>query len=136
MTSTTESKPKSKAGRRALVVLGAVVAAVLVWFVAVPLLGNDVTVPASPGATERVDLGVGPVIGTALIAGLLGWALLAVLERFTQRALTVWTVIAVVVLIVSMPFMPGFSGTERTVLALLHLAVGAMLIVGFRRTAR
>ncbi|HEV2088874.1 MAG TPA: DUF6069 family protein [Cryptosporangiaceae bacterium] len=131
---TTTTRPPSpvtrRVARRVLVVVAAVVAAVVVWTVAVPVLGTDVTVPQGPGSGERTDLALAPVVATALVAGLLGWALLAMLERFTRRAHAVWTGIALTVLVFSMPWMPGFTGTERIVLVLLHLAVAAVLVPG------
>jgi len=122
----------NRVARRGLVVVGAVIAAVLVWIIAVPVLGASVTVPEAPGSTVREDLEVGPVVITALVAALAGWALLALLERFTTRALTVWTVIAVAVLVLTLPYLPGFTLTERLVLGIMHLAVAGVVIPGLR----
>lgn len=118
--------------RRALVVVGAVIAAALVWFVAVPVLGASVTVPEGPGSTVRTELEFPLVVITALVAALAGWALLAVLERITTKALTVWTVIAIAVLVLTLPYLPGFTVTERIVLGSMHLAVAGVLIPGLR----
>lgn len=98
--------------------------------------GVDVTVPEGPGATTRTTLTLGAVVATAVVASLAGWGSLALLERVTTRARTAWTVLAVVVLALSLPYLPGFSPAERVVLTLSHLAVGVPLIVGLRRTAR
>jgi hypothetical protein len=71
-------------------------------------------------------------------AALAAWALLALLERLTNRARTLWTVAAVVVLVASLagPLSgSGITATNRTVLVLLHLTVGAVLILTLRRTA-
>jgi len=126
---------QSRAARRGLVALGAVVAAVLVWVVAVPVLGATVTVPERPGSTNRTELPFGDVVVAAAVAALAGWALLAVLERFTTRARAIWTVIAVAVLVLTMPFMPGFTVTERLVLGAMHLTVAGVLIPGLRQTS-
>ncbi|SDY90305.1 hypothetical protein SAMN05444365_10474 [Micromonospora pattaloongensis] len=122
---------------RAIVVLAGVVAATLVWVIAVPVLGADVSVPKQYGSDEKTDLTVGAVIFAALFAGLAGWALLAVLETFAKRrAALIWTIIAVVVFLVTLPWqMPGFSGANITVLALLHTTVAAVLIAGLPRAA-
>lgn len=120
--------------RRGAVVTTAVLAALAMWAVAVPLLGLEVQVPESPGSTSTEPLGAAPVIGAATIASLLGWATLSVLERITHRARSIWTVAALIVLVVSMPWSAGFTGTERAVLVLLHLAVAAVLVPGLRRT--
>jgi hypothetical protein len=118
--------------RRALVVVGAVIAAALVWVVAVPVLDANVTIPEGPGSTVRTELEFPLVVITALVAALAGWALLSVLERFTTKARTVWTGIAIAVLVLSLPYAPGFTATERLVLGLMHLAVAVVLIPGLR----
>jgi hypothetical protein len=114
------------------VVLGAVVAALAVWVVADPVAGATVTVHQDGGAEA---VGVRAVTVTALGAGLLGWALLAVLERFIRRSRAVWTVTAVVVLALSLlaPFVYGQDTATRVALAAMHLAVGAVLIAGLPR---
>lgn len=136
MTSTI-SRPtptRSLVATRAIVVAAAVAAAVLAWVIIVPLLGTDIMVPEGPSSSERVDLAIGPVIIMSTIASLAGWALLTVLERFTGKARVIWTVIAAVVLVATMPWDPEFTGTEQLALAVMHLALGVVLIGGFWRT--
>ncbi|MEV0290599.1 MULTISPECIES: DUF6069 family protein [unclassified Kribbella] len=122
---------------RALAVLGAVVAAVLVWVVGEPLLGNDMVIKAE--GQEPQDLGASAFIMFSLFFSLLGWALLALLERVTARARLIWTVVALAFLAVSFVF-PLFtieaSGGTKTVLALAHVAVAAVLVPAFRATSR
>jgi|HubBroStandDraft_4_1064222.scaffolds.fasta_scaffold63850_2 hypothetical protein len=120
---------------RALGVGGAVLAAVAVWVVAVPLLGVHLLVRFGSGAAETV--GVDYVIGATLIASLAGWALLALLERRTSRARSIWTVVAIVVLLasVSLPLSIATTTGSKTVLALMHIAVAAVLIPVLRRVA-
>ncbi|GAA2879269.1 hypothetical protein Acy02nite_77670 [Actinoplanes cyaneus] len=120
---------------RALVATGAALAAILVYVIADPVLGLDLTVPEAPGSSARVSLEIGPVVITAVLAVLAGWGLLALLERITAKGLTIWTVIALVVLAVSLPYMPGFTVTERITLAVMHVLLAAILILGMRRTA-
>ncbi|XVQ13726.1 DUF6069 family protein [Spirillospora sp. CA-255316] len=120
---------------RAIAVAAAVLAAVLVWLVAVAA-GQDLVV-AQPGR-ESQEVDVLPVLVFSLVSSLLGWALLAVLERFAAaRALVVWTAAALVVLLVS--FVPVLqveaAGSTKATLALLHVVVAAVLVPGFRRTA-
>lgn len=122
---------------RALAVLGAVVAAVSVWVVGEPLLGNDMVIKAE--GQEPQDLGASAFIMFSLFFSLLGWALLALLERLTRRARLIWTVVALAFLAVSFVF-PLFtieaSGGTKTVLALGHVAVAAVLVPVFRATSR
>jgi hypothetical protein len=97
--------------------------------VAARLADVDLLVRAG-GGTEAV--GPGAVVVSALLAGLAGWALLALLERFTSRARTVWLVVAAVVLLLSLagPLGAGADAATTAVLVGMHLAVGAVLIPG------
>lgn len=118
---------------RLLVVGGAAVSALVVWFFAVHLLGVELVV--AMGSTEQP---VGPVavVGTALVAGLAGWGLLAVLQRWTTRARTVWTVVAVTVLLLSLLGPIGaITGSAMITLAILHLVVGVDLVMGLRASS-
>lgn len=56
--STAERVPPSRrrVAPRAVVAVGAVSAAVTVWAIAIPVLGLSVTVPDSPGSTNRSEL--------------------------------------------------------------------------------
>lgn len=124
-----------RVGARALIVAGAVITTVLVWVVGDPLLGHDLVV-TSPGQ-PAMDLGLAEITFVALASSLLGWAVLAVLERITVHAVLVWTIAALAVLAVS--FVPfgnvEASGGSKVVLALTHVSVAAVLIPGLRRTS-
>ena len=70
----------------------------------------------------------------AFIAALAGLAMLRVLEARTANGVTLWTWIALGVLVVSMVGPLGASGSAAVAgLAVLHLLVGAVVIVGLRR---
>ena len=120
---------------RALAVAGAVVAAVLVWVVGEPVLGNDMVIKTE--GQEPQDLDASAFVIFSLFFSLLGWALLALLERVTARARLIWTVVALVFLALS--FLPPLtieaSGGTKVVLALAHVAVAAVLIPVFRATS-
>jgi hypothetical protein len=120
---------------RALGVGGAVLAALAVWVVAVPLLSVHLLVRFGSGAAETV--GVDYVVGASLIASLAGWALLVMLERRTSGARSIWTVVAIVVLLVSvsLPLSIATTTGSKTVLALMHVAVAVVLIPVLRRGA-
>ncbi|MEU7895921.1 DUF6069 family protein [Nonomuraea sp. NPDC049152] len=121
---------------RAIGVAATVAAAAAVWVVGEPLLGYDLVVK-QPGQAP-MDLGLDAIAVVTLVASLLGWALLAGLERLTDRAAAIWTALALLVLALS--FLPLFgvesSGGSKAILALLHVAVGAVLIPAFWRTRR
>jgi hypothetical protein len=122
-------------GRRALAVLGAAAAALAIWAIAVPLAGADLTVRMN-GTTQPI--GPGSVVGSTLIAALVGWALLAVLERVVRRPRRIWTINAVVALAISMagPLTSATGATTTLTLIGMHLAVGAVLIPVLRSTTR
>ncbi|MCZ7475615.1 DUF6069 family protein [Micromonospora sp. WMMC273] len=119
---------------RLLAVFAATVAALLGWVVAVPVAGVEL-ITRSGSADQRVTP-VAVVVST-LLAGLAGWALLALLERLTARARTAWTVVAGLVLLVSLlgPLGGGVGGAATLTLVALHLVAAAVLITGLRRTA-
>ncbi|MEU7457927.1 DUF6069 family protein [Streptosporangium roseum] len=137
-TTPTRSVPGRAGGgatRRALTVAGATAAALALWTLAGPVAGIDLTVRLGEGVQP---VGPGAVVVASLLAGLAGWALLASLERITKRPGRTWTVIAVVVLALSLAGpLGGAVGTASTVtLAGMHLIVAAVLIPGLGRPAR
>lgn len=116
--------------RRALTVVAAAGAALLVWAVADPIGG------AGMHARGR-HVGPAAVIVFTLLAGLAGWGLLAVLERRAKRPGRTWGITAGIVLGVSLtgPLDSEGPGTYVALMA-MHLVVGAILITGLGRTAR
>ncbi|GIL26071.1 DUF6069 family protein [Actinocatenispora comari] len=116
---------------RALTVAAAVATAVLGWALLAPVAGLDLTVTVGTGQQR---LGVVAVIAATLVTGLVGWGLRALLDRLTGRARTVWTVIATIVLALSLLGPVGSAVGGGTVAALigLHLLVGLVLLLGLR----
>jgi hypothetical protein len=111
------------------VVLVATVVATLVWAGA-HAAGVDLLVRSGSGSREVT---LGAVVLTPLLVGLAALRLLRTLERRTARGLRTWTVVAVVVWALS--FAGPISATHLSaglVLATLHLAVGAVVVVGLR----
>jgi hypothetical protein len=138
---------------RALAAAGGTLAAVAAWIIEVPLLGVGLRIRFGGGhgwgghgwgaghgfgGGQVQTIGIGPVIGISLAAGLLGWLLLAVLERRTSRARALWTGAALVALAVSLGLpLSAATTTAATVgLIVMHLAVAAVLIPLMGRTAR
>ncbi|MFF4779094.1 DUF6069 family protein [Microtetraspora fusca] len=118
--------------RLLLTVIGAPAAALAVWALAVPVAGTTLT--ARMGDSTQP---VGPVlvVVTSLLAGLAGWGLLAVLERFASRPGRTWTIVALIVLALSLfgPVGNAVGIAATLVLLLLHLVVGAVLVLGLAR---
>lgn len=112
-------------------VAAAVVAAVVVWLVAVPAAGVDLVAKPVGGSTTHVTFAA--VLGATAVVGLVGLGLLVLLERRSSKGLRIWTIIAAIVLIGSLGNPLGGASTgAKVVLFVLHLVVGAVLIVGFR----
>jgi hypothetical protein len=139
MTTTTAASavPHIKQGRaRALSAAGGALAAALAWIVEVPLLGIHLNIRFGTGHTQTIA--VGQVIGVAVAASLLGWLLLALLERRTSHAGRIWTTIALAALAVSLALPIAAATPTSAVIGLIvmHVTVGAVVIPAMARTAR
>ncbi|MEW2146662.1 DUF6069 family protein [Micromonospora vinacea] len=117
---------------RAAVAAGAIVVAVAEFALLHSAAGVDLAVRSG---SETRQITVAAVIVATAVAALAGWALLAALERLTNRSRVWWTSIAVVVLLLSLVVGPpsGVGGGAKAILALLHLSVGLILILGLPR---
>ena len=114
------------------VVAAAILAAVLVWLLAVPLADVDLAVGSGPG---RRRIGLFAVVATALLAGLAATGLAALLPRCTGRPRRTWLIIGSGTLVVSLVGPLGAAGVGAgAVLVALHLAVGGVLLLGLART--
>ena len=121
---------------RVLVIAAAIVVALIAWAIARLLIGDPLRVESGDGE-GTVTIGPGPVIFVTLIGGLLGWAALALLERFTGQARRIWLILAVIALAFSMLGVLQAIGTGTTIaLITLHIVVGLVLIAGMLRTVR
>ncbi|MEU1396370.1 DUF6069 family protein [Micromonospora zamorensis] len=122
--------------RRALAVGVAVVACLAIWSIGA-LAGVDYTVE-SPGQPATV-IGAGAIFVVALGAALLGWAVLALLERFAPRAARpVWISLAVAVTLLSLVPLVGVEATggAKLTLGATHVAVAVALIALLPRPRR
>jgi len=121
-------------GRSRLAVVGvAALAALADWAILGPLAG--ISLEARQGGTQHI--GAAAVVVSTVFVALAGWALLAILERRTPRARNIWTVVAAIVCTTSLgsPLTNGIGLGAKLGLASLHLVVGAVVILGLRRTA-
>jgi hypothetical protein len=120
--------------RRAAVVGGTVLATGAVWLVA-DALGADFVLTDSTG-TATISL---PVVAVfTLIFGLLGWAALAALERWTRYATRSWRYLAAAVALLSLVpvFAEHATGGTKAALTLIHLTVAAVLIPALPRVTQ
>lgn len=128
-TTAVTAAPDLKRGRaRALGAVGGALAAALTWLAEVPLLGIHLTFRFGTGHIQTISLG--QVIGVALAASLLGWLLLALMERRTPRARPLWTAIALIALAASLalPLTAATTTAATAGLIAMHLAVGSAVI--------
>jgi hypothetical protein len=136
-TTTATAGPDIKQGRtRALCAAGGALAAALAWIVEVPLLGIHLNYRFGTGHIQTIA--VGQVIGVTVAASLLGWLLLALLERHTPHARLLWTAIAVAALASSLALPLAAATTTSAVagLIVMHVIVGAAVIPAMAHTAR
>lgn len=126
--------PLTHRGRAALAVGGATAAAVVPW-IAAQAAGVELEVETALLAPMAIGLPL--VVTTALAVSLAGWGALALLQRRTGNARRVWTAVAVAILLLSLPPLLTVEAAAETrlYLALMHLAVGAVLIPGLRASA-
>jgi hypothetical protein len=136
-TTTVRAVPDIKLGRaRALRVAGGALAAAAAWIVEVPLLGIHLDFRFGAGHIQTIS--VGQVIGVTAAACLLGWLLLALLERRTTHPRLLWTTIALAALAASLalPLAAATTTSAAAALAVMHLTVGGAVIPAMARTAQ
>jgi hypothetical protein len=116
-------------------VLGATAAAVAIWAVAT-MAGAEMIVTVGSGQPMNITLV--NVVVAALLGSVTGWALFALLRRFTPRARRVWTVTAIVAGLLSLagPLSATASAGTKVSLVAMHFAVATVLIVLLRRHAK
>lgn len=132
---TTLSRPASPPWSTDLVSAGAaVVCALVTWFCTAYLAGLDLAVRRGDEVQQISGLAVAL---TAAVVSLGGLSVLRLLERLTPRALTIWTVLAVVVTLVSFlgPFGATTTAATGTLLS-LHAVVAAVVIASARASRR
>ncbi|TDD31811.1 hypothetical protein E1287_25100 [Actinomadura sp. KC06] len=116
--------------------VAAAVAVSTVLYLAASAAGVDFLL-TDPGKKEAYHLKAFDVALFSTVSALLGWATMAVLERFTRHARTVWSVLAGAVLALS--FVPIFleqaTASTRAVLVVLHIVVAVALLPLLRRRA-
>jgi hypothetical protein len=119
---------------RVTAMLAATATASAIWLLS-HAAGADFTMRASG---QSITIGLADVIGLTLVFAGLGWAALALLERYSHSAAKNWARLAGGALLLS--FVPVFAehataGT-RTALVLIHLTVAAVLISALRYTTK
>jgi hypothetical protein len=100
--------------------------------------GADMTI-TDPVENAVPHTFVAPEIAmVTVVLGLAGWAVLALLERFTRHAHKIWGTLAAVVVVLSMPpiWIERATTETRLTLVCIHLAVGVALLPFLRTPKR
>jgi hypothetical protein len=114
--------------RRAAVVAGAAIAAIIVWALEDPIGGVNLAVKS--GSSTR-QIGIASVVATVAIVGLGASWLLGRLERRAARPHRTWTIVACAVFVVSLLGPAGgVTAGAKLGLAALHVIVAAVLVLG------
>jgi hypothetical protein len=133
-----ESTGRSKALARLMVVVAAVIAGAILWAVVTLALRIDVRTPALSASQPSMPLSIAYVVVYSLLGGLVGWGVLALIERIAAaRAWLIWTIVSVVALLLSFGLPLSGTGTNagsRVVLIVFHIVIGAIVILGLLRT--
>ena len=118
---------------REMAIVAAIVVNVIILVVGRLAIGEFPVATAGEG--ERT-VGFGQVILMTGMSGLIAWGLLAILERTTSRAKTIWTAIAVIAFLLSIvgPIDGGVDTASKIVLVLMHVGAAATIIPLMRRT--
>jgi hypothetical protein len=127
-------RPTRVSGRSRLAVAGSTTVVAVAWW-AVLTQAFNLNLEAKQGAI--IHIGAVSVLIAALATSLAGWALLAILEHNTVAARKAWTITATIACALSLasPLTAGIGTDTKLALASLHLVVGAVVILGLRRTA-
>ncbi|HZE32958.1 MAG TPA: DUF6069 family protein [Actinoallomurus sp.] len=115
------------------IAVGAAVVTTGALYTAARALGTDFTL-TDPGKAQAHQLILPEIVVFTLVFSLLGWAALALLERYVRRARGVWTALACTVLLLSLvPIaVEQATGGTKVMLVLIHAAVAAVLVPVFR----
>lgn len=100
--------------------------------VLISVAGYDLKAPEAFGQPAQ-SIEIGAIVGASVVPALLGWGLLALLERLVpKRAALIWGIMAGIILVGGMPYNgAGITATNQLLLAVTHLIVGAAVIPAF-----
>lgn len=115
------------------------IAAALVVNIVILAVGRVATgdLPVAKMGDDAQTIGLMPVIWVTLIAGLVAWGVLALLERTTARAATIWLGLATVFFLISLigPLGQGDNTSSKVVLALMHVGAFISIVPAMWRSA-
>ena len=118
-----------------LAALLAVIGNLILFFIGNQVLPSPLLIPAQPGFTDLAPLTAIPVILATAIPIIGATGLLALLGRWVARPFTVFTMIAIIFLVISFggPLTLPVDGVTKLILNAMHIVAGAITI-GILRT--
>jgi len=125
-------------GKRLAAIAIAVVAAIVAWFV-IENLGNVELMTPTMQGRPSMEISAVPIALSVIVATLIGWGAMSLIERRAQNPRRTWTTLAVIgaLLLLGAPFAgEGLDTTQRILLAVLHVVVAAVFIPLFAQTAQ
>jgi len=136
-TASTHSELRARPSARAIGILTATAAPLIVWVVAVPLMGTRLDVDFGQGQPRQTVTATN-ILVVALAVSLLAWALLAMLEQVRTSAASarrLWSIIASAVLVLSLagPLASAVGVGAKLTLLAMHVVVAAALLVRLGR---
>jgi hypothetical protein len=116
-------------------ILLAVIGNTIVYFVALAVRGS--AVQATMDGTTAADVPYAAVIVSTALPILVGAGVLWLISRFTGSALRVWTIIALVIIVLSLsaPVLLPVDLGSKLALGAMHIVAGTSAIVGQRWAA-
>lgn len=134
----TQSAPKRSQliwQRREVAIVAAVVVNLIILGIG-RLAKGELPVAKINGDPQTINVAM--VIGVTALVGIIAWGLLAILERMMPhaRARTIWTVVALVVFLLSLlgPLGSAENTSSKIVLACMHIGAAATIISLLRRS--
>lgn len=108
----------------------AVIGNLIVFFVGNQLLPTPLLIPTQPGGTELAPLTALPVIAATIIPILLAALFLTLLGRWVARPFTIFTVVAVLFLLLSFisPLLLPVDLMSKLILNAMHVVAGVIAI--------
>ncbi len=123
--------------RREVAIVAAVVVNLIILGIG-RLAKGELPVAKINGDPQTINVAM--VIGVTALVGIIAWGLLAILERMMPhaRARTIWTVVALVVFLLSLlgPLGSAENTSSKIVLACMHIGAAATIIPLLRRSRR
>lgn len=109
----------------------------IVWLIADPIGGANLRATAA-GFDDPQSVNLLSILFSMITYGIIAWIVLMLIERFSSRAKSVWLIVSLVALALTMfPIFGGSDNSATTItLIIMHLVAAAVIIPIFASTIR